>query len=60
MKTVLAPGAEAPALDFKKSIVESFAINEEANRLLVSNTSDAAWQADSPAGKGRSIADMFD
>ena len=58
MKSALAPGAKAPALDFKKSLLESFAVNEKANQLLVSNISDAAWQADSPTGKGRSIADI--
>ena len=58
MKTALAPGAKAPALDFKKSLLESFGVNERANQLLLSNISDAAWQADSPTGKGRSIADI--
>jgi uncharacterized damage-inducible protein DinB len=58
MKTALAPGAKAPALDFKKSLLESFGVNEKANQLLISNISDAAWQAGSPTGKGRSIVDV--
>ncbi len=58
MKTAPAPGAKAPALDFKKSLLESYAVNEKANQLLLSNISDAAWAADSPTGKGRSIADI--
>jgi uncharacterized damage-inducible protein DinB len=58
MKTVLAPGAKAPLLDFKKSLLESFDVNEKANQLLLSNISEAAWKADSPTGKGRCIADI--
>lgn len=59
MKTALAHGAKSDAtLDFKKSLLESFAVNEKANQLLVGSISDAAWQADSPTGKGRTIADV--
>ena len=59
MKAVSGPGAKSPALaDFRKSLLQSFAINERANRLLISNIGDRAWQADSPTGKGRSIADV--
>jgi uncharacterized damage-inducible protein DinB len=58
MKTALVPGAKTPALDFKKSLLESFGVNEKANQLLLSNISDAAWQADSPTSKGRCIADI--
>jgi uncharacterized damage-inducible protein DinB len=58
MTPALAPGAKTPAFDFKKSLLESYAINEEANQLLLSSLDDAAWQADSPTGKGRSIADV--
>jgi len=36
----------------------SFGVNEKANRLLLSNISDLAWQADPAYGKGRSIADV--
>jgi uncharacterized damage-inducible protein DinB len=59
MKTAVAAGAKPTALlNFRKSLVESFAINEKANQLLIGNISDAAWEADSPTGKGRSIADI--
>jgi uncharacterized damage-inducible protein DinB len=52
-------GAKFPAsLDFEKSLLESFAINEKANQLLISNINEAAWECDSPTGKGRSIADV--
>ncbi len=39
-------------------MVESYAVNEKANQLLLRNISEEAWQADSPTGKGRSIADV--
>jgi uncharacterized damage-inducible protein DinB len=58
MKTVPAPGAKVPGLDFRKSLLESFGVNEKANQLLISNITEPAWQADSPTGKGRSIADV--
>ena len=40
MKTALAAGMNAAALDFKKSLLESFATNESANQLLLSNVDD--------------------
>ena len=59
MKTALAPGAKPSAtLDLRKSLLDSFAINEKANQLLVGSISDAAWQAESPTGKGRTIANI--
>src|SRR5271165_4529719 len=58
MKSMTAPGAKAPSIDFKKSIVEAFATNERANQLLLGNIEEAVWQASPPSGKGRSIADI--
>jgi hypothetical protein len=58
MTPVPTPGAEAAALDFRKSLLESFAINEKGNQLLLSHIADAAWQAPPPSGKGRSSADI--
>jgi uncharacterized damage-inducible protein DinB len=46
----------APALDLKRSLLETFAINEQANQLLLSNVADAVWQTPGPQGKGRTIA----
>jgi uncharacterized damage-inducible protein DinB len=48
-------GSKTPSVDFRKSLLETFAINEKANQLLLSNIADAAWQAPPPSGKGRSI-----
>jgi uncharacterized damage-inducible protein DinB len=58
MTTALAHGAKAPPLDFKKSLLQSYAVNEKANQLLLNNVSEEAWHAESPTGKGRSIADI--
>ena len=42
MKTALAPGTKSPAaVNLKKSLLESFSVNEKVNQLLIG---DAAWQ----------------
>ncbi|MGB7438038.1 MAG: DinB family protein [Candidatus Acidiferrum sp.] len=55
MAANVAPGSKLNSIDFRKSLVETFAINEKANQLLLSHVADAAWQAPPPSGKGRSI-----
>jgi uncharacterized damage-inducible protein DinB len=55
MPTTAALGSKSPSLDFGKSQLETFAINEKANQLLLSHIADAAWQAPPPFGKGRSV-----
>jgi uncharacterized damage-inducible protein DinB len=42
--------------DVKRSLLETFAINERDNQKLIESLSDAAWHASPPGGKGRSIA----
>jgi uncharacterized damage-inducible protein DinB len=56
MKSALAPGEKT--LDFKKSLLESFAVNERSNQLLLGNIHEAAWHAAPGSGKGRTIADV--
>ena len=56
MKSALAPGAKSAAIDLKRSLLETFAVNQKANELLLANVSDEAWQAPAPSGKGRTIA----
>jgi uncharacterized damage-inducible protein DinB len=46
----------APPLDLKRSLSETFAIDEKANQLLLSNVADDVWQTPGPKGKGRTIA----
>jgi uncharacterized damage-inducible protein DinB len=47
---------KAATLDWKRSLLDTFAINERANQKLLENLSDTAWQTPPPGGKGRSIA----
>jgi uncharacterized damage-inducible protein DinB len=56
MSSVVVPGAKAPSIDFRRALLETFAINERANQLLLSNVPDAAWDAKPPSGRGRTIA----
>jgi uncharacterized damage-inducible protein DinB len=58
MPSSAAPVAKSPNLDFAKSLLETFAINEQANEVLLSHIADAAWRAAPPTGKGRSIGSI--
>ena len=58
MTPVSSSGAKTASIDFRRSLVETLAINEKANQLLLSHIPDAAWQAPPPSGRGRSIADI--
>lgn len=42
--------------DVKRSLLETFAINERANQKLIESVGEAAWRAAPPTGKGRTIA----
>ena len=56
MKSDLALGASPAALDLKRSLLDTFAINQKSNELLLANVSDVAWHMPTPTGKGRTIA----
>jgi uncharacterized damage-inducible protein DinB len=56
MKSALAPGTKVASLDLKRSLLETFAINQKANELLLANVNEEVWQAPTPTGKGRNIA----
>jgi len=58
MTPVPSTGARTVSLDFRKSLLQTFAINEKCNQLLLSHIPEAAWQAPPPTNKGRSIADI--
>jgi len=47
---------QTTAFDIKRSVLNAFLINEEANQLLLKNLLPAAWDAAPPTGKGRTIA----
>jgi uncharacterized damage-inducible protein DinB len=50
--------SKAASLDVRKALLETFAINEKVNQLLLANIADAAWHAAPPSGKGRTIAEI--
>ena len=50
------PPAVTAEFDAKRSLLETFAINERANQKLIESMSEAAWRAAPPSGKGRTIA----
>jgi uncharacterized damage-inducible protein DinB len=49
------PKPSAP-VDLKRSLLESYSVNERINQYLLENLPDAAWNAEPPGGKGRTIA----
>jgi len=49
------PKPSAP-FDIARSLLESYAVNEGINQYLFENLPDAAWSAEPPGGKGRTIA----
>src|SRR5271157_361467 len=56
MKIAPAQNSKASGMDYKRSLLETYAINERANQLLLSSIHEEAWRAAPPSGKGRSIA----
>jgi uncharacterized damage-inducible protein DinB len=48
-------GPKPPDFDIRQALLKTFAINEKANQLLLSQVAEAAWRADPPTGEGRSI-----
>ena len=58
MTPAATPRGKATNIDFRKSLLETFAINERANQLLLRYIDDSAWRAAPPSGKGRSIAEV--
>ena len=52
----LAAGA---ALDFRQALLETYAVNDRMNQLLLEHLDPGAWRAKPPGGKGRTIAAIF-
>ena len=46
---------KAKSLDMKQALLQSYAVNERINQYLLENLDAAAWTADPPGGKGRTI-----
>ncbi len=58
MSPAASPGSKTASLDLRKALLETFAINEKANQLLLGTIAEAAWHAAPPWGKGRTIAEI--
>jgi len=43
-------------LDPRQALLEAYATNERINQYMLENLDDAAWHAEPPGGKGRTIA----
>jgi uncharacterized damage-inducible protein DinB len=50
--------ADVPA-DFCQVLVESYAVNERMNQIVLEHLDPAAWRAKLPGSKGRTIAAIF-
>jgi uncharacterized damage-inducible protein DinB len=48
--------SKVASLDWKHSLLETFAINERANQKLLESLNEKAWQTAPSGGKGRSLA----
>ena len=45
--------------DLRQAMVESFAVNERMNQIVLEHLDPAAWRAKLPGSKGRTIAAIF-
>jgi len=52
------PAAAKTAKQFSlvEALVDAFATNEKINRYMLENLEEAAWRAEPPGGKGRTVA----
>jgi uncharacterized damage-inducible protein DinB len=57
MPPTLASGAKRGGIDFRKSLLETFVINEKANQLLLSHVADAVGYpiANDPHHRGQIV-----
>lgn len=53
------PASTTNPSNAQESILQTFAVNEKINQLLLSNLPEAAWQAEPPGRTGRTIAEIF-
>ncbi|MGH9510334.1 MAG: DinB family protein, partial [Terriglobales bacterium] len=55
----MARAAAPPASDFRQALIESYAVNDRMNQLVIEHLDPRAWRAKLPGAKGRSIAAIF-
>ena len=46
-------------VDLRQALVESYAVNERMNQIVLEHLDPAAWRAKAPGSKGRTIAAIF-
>ncbi len=51
--------AALPAPDFRQALLETYAVNDRMNQLLLEHLEPRAWRARPPGRKGRTIAAIF-
>ncbi len=51
--------AAVPAPDFRQALLETYAVNDRMNQLLLEHLDPRAWRAKPPGRKGRTIAAIF-
>lgn len=52
------PEANAPPIDLRQALLETYAVNERMNQYLLESLDERAWRAEPPGGKGRTIAEI--
>jgi len=55
----MARPAVVPSPDFRQSLLETYAVNERINQILLAHLDPRAWRAKPPGRKGRTIAAIF-
>lgn len=51
--------ASSPGPDFRQALLETYAVNDRLNQLLLENLHPDAWRAKPPGGKARTIGAIF-
>ena len=51
--------AAAAALDFRQALLETYAVNDRMNQIVLEHLDPSAWRAKPPGRKGRTIAAIF-
>jgi uncharacterized damage-inducible protein DinB len=59
VKTIMANSQASVDLDLRRALVESYAVNERMNQMVLAHLNPAAWRAKLPGSKGRTIAAIF-
>lgn len=55
----MARAAALPTADFRQALLETYAINDRMNQLILEHLDPQAWRAKPPGGNARTIAAIF-